>query len=1014
MPGSNAAAAATVEKVPLFQFMTVRAPGTVEGPAVGGAYIRDDVVQLSDNKAVRNAVDLHSETSPSRIGRMIYRAVFCPASDPEPPTSDEAAMRRLRANLLELLTPYWAPCSDEPGSPLENAKPLPLEALEQQAWIEGEGHYYLLPDRLDRVEGPPLVGQLEEALAILGAAADGADGKDLDVTGTRGQLEQLLGGQPLHTVVFDDGEHAGGFRDAKRVLFDVLYLLYVLRRWARIDLGPIMGGLRGLHTLEALAVDQVCALSREGRLEDDPAAKLTLEALRDIAPHLRHWDGRSEVEGMPLIGDRGQLATHLAATPIVHPLFARLFRYAKPFNDLRPVGIGDLKVVKQWLTAYTPGEICDIHNVMKGESKERTHRRLEKTEETFSVTNSREEDSTRDTQSTDRFELKREAEQVLKHDLNINAKATFQYKDQHILAGADAGFSQDRSSTQTDKLSQSFSREVVTKAVTRIQTRTTSQRTVTKLFETEETNKHGFSAVDEHISGIYRWVDKRYRAQLFNYGKRMMFEFVLPEPAAFFVESRLRAFESTLDNPQPPPLPTYRTVQLGFGPADIDEARFNQLRTAYDLDGIEFPATRRTVAFVNQERGSAFFTEKDLNRPDSWYTKSYTCRLNARRYQLEKLRVTGTIEYKDNNRPPADDRDRNLVQLSIDGTPVWAEEDNLIYSWQGLDRQVIPPGGNLLLTRDDVDLVFTFQDIERYDLALSADLSLSAAALHDWQTQVHNLVHAAESKAVEAANQELKVAYDSRMADYRNRVAELRATAVNELLQGRSEAFNRELIQTELRRQCLAMLAREFDADMSDDLLGNLDSISVRPMDYLATKLEVDEGSAETTVRFRTSPRLGEYPAIRLDVAKVKGRHIQFLEQAFEWQHLAYLFYPYFWSSPPRWVQLMGRSDDADSNLTAFLQAGAVRVLVAVTPAYDEAVLHYLATREPWEGGPAPAIGDPLFLPLHEELHKQQDDLYGAVAEGQPWEFTVPTSLVYLHGSSTPLPDLPAEQSTGP
>ena len=122
---------------------------------------------------------------------------------------------------------------------------------------------------------------------------------------------------------------------------------------------------------------------------------------------------------------------------------------------------------------------------------------------------------------------------------------------------------------------------------------------------------------------------------------------------------------------------------------------------------------------------------------------------------------------------------------------------------------------------------------------------------------------------------------------------------------------------------------------------------------------------------------------MHIEAAKVKGRYIQFLEQAFEWGRMGYICYPYFWATPPKWIDLMNRTDDGDPNLTAFLRAGAIKVLVAVTPAYDEAVLHFLATREPWEGGPAPVIGD-------------------------PWTFTLPTSLVYLHGSTTALPEVPA------
>ena len=103
----------------------------------------------------------------------------------------------------------------------------------------------------------------------------------------------------------------------------------------------------------------------------------------------------------------------------------------------------------------------------------------------------------------------------------------------------------------------------------------------------------------------------------------------------------------------------------------------------------------------------------------------------------------------------------------------------------------------------------------------------------------------------------------------------------------------------------------------------------------------------------------------------------------------------------------MNRADDADANMSAFLQAGSVRILLAVTPGYDSAVLHFLATREPWDGGPAPVIGDPLFIPLYEEVRKQQDDLYNATPEGELWTFTIPSSLVYLDDSGVTLPTFP-------
>ena len=181
------------------------------------------------------------------------------------------------------------------------------------------------------------------------------------------------------------------------------------------------------------------------------------------------------------------------------------------------------------------------------------------------------------------------------------------------------------------------------------------------------------------------------------------------------------------------------------------------------------------------------------------------------------------------------------------------------------------------------------------------------------------------------------------------------------------------------------------------------------PSDYHRFKVNesTNAGEVTTTAEFELVARNRDLPVPHLEAAKWKGRIVQFLEQAFEWKQLSYITYPYFWTVPRRWYELMSRSDRTDPFFSAFLQAGSVRVLLAVTPAYNNAVLHYIATGQPWEGGSSPVIGDPLFVPLYDELREQQDDLINATPEGAPWTFSLPTSLVYLDNSSTPLP-LPA------
>ncbi|WP_155337585.1 hypothetical protein [Acrocarpospora corrugata] len=109
----------------------------------------------------------------------------------------------------------------------------------------------------------------------------------------------------------------------------------------------------------------------------------------------------------------------------------------------------------------------------------------------------------------------------------------------------------------------------------------------------------------------------------------------------------------------------------------------------------------------------------------------------------------------------------------------------------------------------------------------------------------------------------------------------------------------------------------------------------------------VNRDKNPTSVTWSHVERDVRFPVIDLGVTRKKGRVVQFLEQAFEWSRVSYVFYPYFWARRARWIELMDHADDADPAFTGFLRAGMARVLLAATPGYEQAILHYLATREP-------------------------------------------------------------------
>jgi hypothetical protein len=75
------------------------------------------------------------------------------------------------------------------------------------------------------------------------------------------------------------------------------------------------------------------------------------------------------------------------------------------------------------------------------------------------------------------------------------------------------------------------------------------------------------------------------------------------------------------------------------------------------------------------------------------------------------------------------------------------------------------------------------------------------------------------------------------------------------------------------------------------------------------------------------------------------------------------------------------------------MQAGMARVVVTVKPGFENAVMHFMATGQIWNGGQVPVLDNPLYLSIVDELKEQE-----YVVE-ETWETVVPTSLVALQSS---------------
>ena len=89
----------------------------------------------------------------------------------------------------------------------------------------------------------------------------------------------------------------------------------------------------------------------------------------------------------------------------------------------------------------------------------------------------------------------------------------------------------------------------------------------------EEINKHVLADVPPspgNITGVYRSVDKKYRAQVYNYGIRILLEFLVPEPAAFYLTTHGKAPPHVNATP---PVPFLKDASFQIAPGAVGSGR---------------------------------------------------------------------------------------------------------------------------------------------------------------------------------------------------------------------------------------------------------------------------------------------------------------------------------------------------------------------------------------------------------------------------------------------------------
>lgn len=634
-------------------------------------------------------------------------------------------------------------------------------------------------------------------------------------------------------------------------------------------------------------------------------------------------------------------------------------------GEVKNVGIQDLLIVRQDLLSYQAGEIAHIDNIMKGESKNKKHRKLDRSEVTSFEETERTEETEEELQTTDRFELQDEASKTISEDTSIQAGVTVTASYGPVNIEAHGEYSNNTATEESRTTSTNIAKEIISRSVQKIKERVLKRRSRTDISEIEIINEHGYDntkAGAEHINGIYRWVDKYYKAQIVNYGKRTMLEFMIPEPAAFFryAMTNKPSTRIKVERPEEPGL-CISGKFFKLRPTDIVPEYYMDFIGKYRVKDAEPPPPQfiyeaDVLEYLNQDVPdktalSFCVNNKEFKIRDGYYPT------------LVKYKISGGNAHRSFY---GESPDNNiLISVTIANQKKFVLYKNEIGSSGGFDlwedvKQTIEwrdmplsPGevalGSYMRGSTSGEVIIEEENQKQLPISLAGHTTLpisvsihytvlctrSPSEYEQWQIATYN--------AIMTAYQALKMEFEESQ-----RAEQFDA---NVSFQGRNPAINRETEKIELKKFAISILTGQqynsFNAMGEDHTLG--------------------------------------YPQIDLPDASEEGQFVRFFEQALEWRHITYLFYPYFWGNKKNWVKILNMQD-TDPLFEKFVQAGYARVWIPVRPGFESVVDFYIVNGgEPWTEKDAPlcnTTGDepenpynaPPAVSLIDEIKEQLDN----------------------------------------
>jgi hypothetical protein len=488
-----------------------------------------------------------------------------------------------------------------------------------------------------------------------------------------------------------------------------------------------------------------------------------------------------------------------------------VFQIATHVEPVRVLGFLDLIKTTERLLDYDAREIAHIENRAAGETRERIHTAFESNENTLTTEEEEESSEEKDLQTSQRSELQNESQRTLEQQFSLHAgvKASASYgtgagPKVQIDSSLDIGSS--TSSSQSQRTASTFAKEVINKTVSSLKRRTRRTATLRQLRTTEERNRHAFETGKDATSDIYLWVEKIHEVTLKNYGKRVLLEFVIPEPGAFLSYQ----YGTSIDGAPP--------QEFTESAAEINELNYRELAHRYGAANVTPPPQEYLVV------GGGEISKTDDAPKNEMRGAQKELKIPAGYVPTKVLVAASGVIYWDSGQFTCG------VLVSFAGTVVAKSaayigpgSDSVQYELdlpQSLENEVDPQSPNLTVT---LAPWIYYSALAYVNIAVICRRSCRAYAA--WQIETHDKIYAA---------------YRMKLSEYN----EARSSDPMSGVKGGHPLTNRRMEMRELKRYAISILKGQ-------------------PPDFDLYPESSPEGGTPTPP---TMPNLTELPALRQDL----------------------------------------------------------------------------------------------------------------------------------------------------